>query len=168
MFDFFSILIIFCTLVNCQLSLIDVIVEFLIALIMATVFVVMIEFHLNKFRFWRFCKVALMELKTSKKKKTSPIQCTPGYPTKKDMLKVIDFMKSHENLILDATSIEKSTEIRYQIAVYEEGLKHKDIDLCAQVFVNMNVFLEKLLKRYKPPRYVVLAAQYFGGLRTLG
>ena len=168
MFDWSGVVIFLCDIFNCKLSVIDVLAEFIIAVALATVFVLMIEFHLIKFRFWKFCKIASMELRTFKKIKSSPIHTPNNTPTKKEMLHVIDFMKSHENLLLDATSIEKSTEIRYQLAVYREGLTRNDVDLTIQVYTSMSLFLEKLLKRYKPPRYIVLAANYFGGLRTLG
>ena len=157
----------FCQIFNCQLSITDVLVEFLIAIVMATIFVILIEYHITKFRLWKFCQVAQMELKTCKKNKKGPIGTTLSTLSKKDMLNVIKLIKSYEKLILDAVSVERSTEIRHDIAVYKEGIECKEVDLSWQVFDAMSVFLERLLKRYKPPRYIMITAKYLGSLRSL-
>ena len=155
----------FCDIFNCQLSITDVIVDFIIALFMATIFVILIEYHITKFRLWKFCQVAQMELKTCKKK-TGPIHCAVYDHSKVDMLKVIKLITSYEKLILDAVSVERSTEIRHDIAVYKEGLQCTQVDLSSQVFDAMSIFLDKLLKRHKPPHYIVITAKYFGSLRS--
>lgn len=156
----------FCEIFNCQLSITDIIAELLIAVLMATIFVILIQYHITKFRLWKFCQVAQMELRTCKKKKISPIGITTTILSKKDIMKVIKLITSYEKLILDAVSIERSTEIRHDIAVYKEGLECMQVDLSSQVFDAMSVFLERLLKRYKPPRYLVITAKYLGSLRS--
>lgn len=155
-----------CDLFNCQLSILDVTIEFFIALFMATFFVLAIEFHLTKFRFWKFCQIAYAELRVIPKKKIGPLKIKTSCPEKSDILKILIFIQSHENLLLDAASIEKSTAVRHRFAIFREGLEQKDIDLSCQVYTNLSSFMEKLLDRYKPPFYIMLAAKYFGGFRS--
>ena len=155
----------FCDFFNCQLSITDFFAESIIAILMASIFVILIEYHITKFRLWKFCQVAQMELRTCKKNKKGPIGTTLSI-SKKDMLNVIKLITSYEKLILDAVSVERSTEIRHDIAVYKEGIECTKVDLSWQVYDAMSVFLEKLLKRYKPPRYIMITAKYLGSLRS--
>lgn len=157
----------FCDVFNCQLSISDIFVDFIIALIMASMFVALVEYHLTKFRLWKVCNLVKMELKISKKKKTADPLST-NIPTNKEMRNVIRLILNYEKLILDVVSIEHAAEMRHDIMIYREGLECKDADLTANVFNEMSAFTDKLMRRYQPPRYIMITAKYFGSLRPLG
>jgi len=157
----------FCDIVNCQLSITDVIIEFVIAVIMATIFVLAIEFHLKKYRFWKFCKMIQLKITTIKKTKTSKVALAPNTPTKKDVLKIIDFIDNHKGIIMDVPEIEKSVAIQETFNMYKEGLERTDIDMSEHIFGMMQEYVADLITSYKPPRYIVLAANYFGGSTSL-
>ncbi len=155
----------FCQWANCQLSIVDVTIEFFIALVMATFFVLAIEFHLSKYKFWKFFSIAIKELQVIPQIKKGPLKMPSSSRSKKDILDVISFMEHHENVILDVLSIEKTTEIRNKLSIYKEALSQKT-DLSGQVFIMFGDTLEKSLSMHKPPFYVMLAAKYFGSLRA--
>jgi len=152
----------FCIFFNCQLSITDFGMEALLAMMMATFLVVVIDIHLTKYKFWRFCKISLMQLK-SVSKKTQPTPIARSCPSKKELLDVIEFMQTHENLMFGALSFEQTVAIRARLKLYKNGL-NSDQDITFQIFQTLDEFLKTLLTRFKPPHYIMLATKHFGGL----
>jgi len=152
----------FCIFFNCQLSITDFGMETLLAMGMATFLVVVIDIHLTRYKFWRFCKISLMQLKSvSKKRQSTPV--AQSYPSKKKLLDVIEFMQTHENLMFGALSFEQTVAIRARLKLYKNGLDSNQ-DITFQIFQTLDEFLKKLLTRFKPPHYIMLATKYFGSL----
>jgi len=152
----------FCIFFNCQLSIADFGMETLLAMGMATFLVVVIDIHLTRYKFWRFCKISLMQLKSVSKKKREHTPISTSYPSKKELLDVIEFMQIHESLMFGALSFEQTVAIRVRLKLYKNGLKSNQ-DITFQIFQDLDEYLKKLLTRFKPPRYIMLATKYFGG-----
>lgn len=166
-----SILIIFaifskgvCIFFNCQLSITDFGLETLLAMGMATFLVIVIDIHLTRYKFWRFCKISLMQLKSVSKKNIESSPISRKCPSKKELLEVIEFMQVHENLMFGALTFEQTVAIRARLKLYRNGLTSANQDLSLQIFQTLEDYLKKLLIRFKPPRYIMLATKYFGGL----
>jgi len=153
----------FCIFFNCQLSITDFGLETLFAMGMATFLVVVIDIHLTRYKFWRFCKISLMQLKSVSKKNIQSSPISRKYPSKKELLEVIEFMQVHENLMFGTLTFEQTVAIRARLKLYRNGLTANQ-DLSFQIFQTLEDYLKKLLIRFKPPRYIMLATKYFGGL----
>lgn len=152
----------FCIFFNCQLSITDFGMETLLAMGMATFLVVVIDIHLTRYKFWRFCKISLMQLK-SVSKKTQPTPVAQSCPSKKELLDVIEFMQTHENLMFGALSFEQTVAIRARFKLYKNGL-NSDQNITFQIFQTLEEYLKTLLTRFKPPYYIMLATKHLGGL----
>jgi len=152
----------FCIYFNCQLSITDFGMETFLAMGMATFLVVVIDIHLTRYKFWRFCKISLMQLKSVSKKKKQLTPISRSSPSKKELLDVIEFMQIHESLMFGALSFEQTVAIRARLKLYKNGLTSNQ-DITFQIFQSLDDYLKKLLTRFKPPRYIVLATKYFGG-----
>ena len=144
-----------CNWTNCQLSLVDIVFEFSIALFMAIIIVLKIEFDLKKFRLWKFCKTVFDDLNiiTAAGSKTPVIN-------KQDLLKLLEYMKKNDQLVLDASTFIIHREMRSQIERFEEALSLIDNDLSLRVFDQLGRYLKILISRYKPPFYIMKAAQW--------
>ncbi len=152
----------FCIYFNCQLSITDFGMETFLAMAMATFLVVVIDIHLTRYKFWRFCKISLMQLKSVSKKKIQQTPISRSTPSKKELLDVIEFMQIHESLMFGALSFEQTVAIRARLKLYKNGLKLNQ-DITFQIFQSLDEYLNILLTRFKPPRYIMLATKYFGG-----
>lgn len=152
----------FCIFFECKISIADFGMDTLLAMGMATFLVVVIDIHLTRYQFWRFCKISLMQLK-SFSKKTHPTPVSRSCPSKKELLDVIEFMQTHENLMFGALSFDQTVAIRARLKLYKNGL-NSDQDITFQIFQTLDEFLKTLLTRFKPPHYIMLATKHFGGL----
>ncbi len=153
----------FCIFFNCQLSITDFGMDIFLAMAMATFLVVVIDIHLTRYKFWRFCKISLMQLKSVSKKKIQQTPISRSSPSKKELLDVIEFMQTHENLMFGALSFEQTVAIRARLKLYKSGL-NSDQDITFQIFQTLDQYLKTLLTRFKPPHYIMLAAKHFGSL----
>ena len=61
----------FCIFFNCQLSITDFAMEAILAMMMATFLVIVIDIHLTQYKFWRFCKIVKVKLSINFQNKLS-------------------------------------------------------------------------------------------------
>ncbi len=151
----------FCDFFNCQLSITDFGMEIIIALLMATFLVVVIDIHLTKYKFWRFCKIVKVKLNINFQTRLS-IQAHADSSQKNSIREAILFMQNNENLMFGALKIERIVAIQSRLKLYQQGLECKP-DISYQVYEAFDEYLQSLLIRNKPPFYIGLAAKYFGG-----
>ena len=152
----------FCIFFNCQMSITDFGMETVLAFMMATFLVVVIDLHLTRYKFWRFCQIVNMQLHSSEKKKIWPIKIITPCPEKNEIREVIEFMQSNESLMFGALKIDRIVAIQSRLKLYSKGLDC-DPDISCQVYDALDEFLKSLLVRFKPPFYIVLTTKYLGG-----
>ena len=152
----------FCVFFICQLSITDFGMETVLAFLMATFLVVVIDLHLTRYKFWRFCQIANMQLHSSEKKKIWSIKIASNCPHKEEIREVIEFMQTNENLMFGALKIDRIVAIQSRLKLYMKGLECNP-DISCQVYEALDEFLKSLLMRFKPPFYIVLTTKYLGG-----
>ena len=150
--------------VDCKLHLFNSVTDFAIALFMAVVIVLKIEFDIRKLRLWKFFKDVNTDLTIAYSLVNSSVKnalgFTPVVITKTDLIKIINHIKNNEHLVLDAVPLTIYQRVRYSIAKLEDALNQQEEDLTNKVYVDLDKLVKQLLNDSKPPSYLMLAAKW--------